>query len=233
MILLHSTGQPACGQAGEARVCAWCVHGKKRLRLEFKFKVGRGPLARRFTVVQNSWLRSGCYPQMSQMGADDSEDRATEADVWPLTGGLSLALETVFCLLVLSVFICVICGLNGLRFGKGWGESGVEAWRGCGNAKTQRRKGAKGLKSGGSRRDAGAQRLDFACLRGRFAGIMTLAEIKEEILPKLTLEEKRELAALLAEPARPEVKYMDEATFQEAKRFVFKRHAPLLRKLAE
>jgi len=43
--------------------------------------------------------------------------------------------------------------------------------------------------------------LEFFAGRGSVRGIMTLAEIKEEVIPKLTLAEKKELADMLAAEA--------------------------------
>ena len=82
-------------------------------------------------------------------------------------------------------------------------------------------------------------RLDLARRRSLCAGVMsTLVEI-EAAIDTLPLEQQRELAVRLEErtrpgaATRPEVKIMDRDTFEEALEFVLKRHAPLLRKLAE
>ena len=82
-------------------------------------------------------------------------------------------------------------------------------------------------------------RLDFGERGGRLGGVMTTVLEIEAAIEKLPFEEQRELAVRLEERtrvaarARPEVKYVDKDTFEESLEFVLKRHAPLLRKLAE
>jgi len=64
----------------------------------------------------------------------------------------------------------------------------------------------------------------------------TVLEI-EAAFDSLPPAQQRELVVRLEErtrgAARPEVKYIDNDTFEESLEFVLKRHAPLLRKLAE
>ena len=74
---------------------------------------------------------------------------------------------------------------------------------------------------------------------GRVRDIMSTATM--EIIrgiEALEPQEKAEVSRFVQgfeerKSAPPTVKYADDDVFQEAKRFVFKRHAALLRKLAE
>ena len=62
---------------------------------------------------------------------------------------------------------------------------------------------------------------------------MSAVEIIEEI-NKLPADERAKIAAFVGQQtAAPQVRYADDASFQEAKAWAFKEHDELLRKLSQ